>query len=225
MFNIHRWYLGDSSITLDLIKLHAQNLYQPQLKSKDAIIAQKEKEKSEIKTAMEGELKGIQADIEQVKKAHKSELDKVNSEMGEVIQRLGKREEVISKLEKEKREAALARDKALKQIEDIDKERDRLRENLSRLEGEKKSNNFGKYEKDRMKAELDKMVEERGKMSAKMEAVSAERNSLQQRVDDVGRGDSKNKEEWQRRGELLNRANAELQRSVEEANREAGLPG
>lgn len=49
------------------------------------------------------------------------------------------------------------------------------------MEGEKKSNNFGKYEKDRMKAELDKMVEERGKTSAKMEALSAERNSLQQR--------------------------------------------
>ena len=64
------------------------------------------------------------------------------------------------------------------------------------------------------------MVEERGKMSAKMEALSAERNSLQQRVDEVGRGDVKNKEEWQRRSELLNRANAELQRSVEEANRE-----
>ena len=31
------------------------------------------------------------------------------------------------------------------------------------------------------------MVEERGKMSAKMEALSAERNSLQQRVDEVGR--------------------------------------
>ena len=36
-------------------------------------------------------------------------------------------------------------------------ERDRFRENLSRLEGEKKSNNFGKYEKDRMKAEMDKV--------------------------------------------------------------------
>ena len=72
---------------------------------------------------MEGELKRIQADIEQVKRSHKSELDKTNSEMGEVIQRLGKREEVISKLEKDKREVALARDKALKQIEDIDKVR------------------------------------------------------------------------------------------------------
>ena len=70
---------------------------------------------------MEGELKRIQADIEQVKRSHKSELDKTNSEMGEVIQRLGKREEVISKLEKDKREVAVARDKALKQIEDIDK--------------------------------------------------------------------------------------------------------
>ena len=29
------------------------------------------------------------------------------------------------------------------------------------------------------------MVEEKGKMSAKMEALSAERNSLQQRVDEV----------------------------------------
>lgn len=38
-----------------------------------------------------------------------------------MIQRLGKREEVISKLEKDKREVAVARDKALKQIEDIDK--------------------------------------------------------------------------------------------------------
>ena len=64
------------------------------------------------------------------------------------------------------------------------------------------------------------MVEEKGKMSAKMEALSAERNSLQQRVDEVGRGDVKNKEEWQKRSELLNRANAELQRSVEEANRD-----
>ena len=72
---------------------------------------------------MEGELKRIQADIEQVKRSHKSELDKTNSEMGEVIQRLSKREEVISKLEKDKREVALARDKALKQIEDIDKVR------------------------------------------------------------------------------------------------------
>ena len=29
-----------------------------------------------------------------------------------------------------------------------------MRENLSRLEGEKKSNNFGKYEKDRMKVRI-----------------------------------------------------------------------
>ena len=35
---------------------------------------------------MEGELRRIQADIEHVKRAHKSELDKVNSEMGEVAQ-------------------------------------------------------------------------------------------------------------------------------------------
>ena len=34
---------------------------------------------------------------------------------------MGKREEVISKLEKDKREVALARDKAVKQIEDVDK--------------------------------------------------------------------------------------------------------
>ena len=39
----------------------------------------------------------------------------------QVCQRLGKREDVISKLEKDKREVAVARDKALKQIEDIDK--------------------------------------------------------------------------------------------------------
>ena len=104
-----------------------------QLKKKDAIIIQKEKEKTEIKTAMEGELKRIQADIEQVKRSHKSELDKVNSEMGEVIQRLGKREEVISKLEKDKREVALARDKALKQIEDIDKVRLPLISSLRQL--------------------------------------------------------------------------------------------
>ena len=32
---------------------------------------------------------------------------------------------------------------------------------------------------------IQQMVEEKGKMSAKMEALSAERNSLQQRVDEV----------------------------------------
>ena len=36
---------------------------------------------------------------------------------------MSKREEAISKLEKDKREVALARDKAVKQIEDVDKVR------------------------------------------------------------------------------------------------------
>ena len=56
----------------------------PQLKNKDAIIAQKEKERTELRAAMEAEAKRVQGDIEQAKKIHRAELDKVNSEMGEV---------------------------------------------------------------------------------------------------------------------------------------------
>ena len=50
----------------------------------------------------------------------------------------------------------MARDKLAKQLEELEQEKERLRENLHRLEGEKRSNNFGKYEKEKMKAEVDR---------------------------------------------------------------------
>ena len=86
-----------------------------QIKESGGNIALQDKEKWEIKEAIEGELKRIQLDIEQVKKSHVSELDKVNSDMGEVIKRLGNMKGLIN-LEKDKRKLTSGRDKAMKQI-------------------------------------------------------------------------------------------------------------
>ena len=72
--------------------------------------------------AIEGKLKMIQFDIEQVKKSHASELDKVNSDMGEVMKRLGKMKGLIN-LEEDKRKVTLGWDNALKQIGDVNKVR------------------------------------------------------------------------------------------------------
>ena len=93
-----------------------------QIKESGGNIALQDKEKWEIKEAIEGELKRIQLDIEQVKKSHVSELDKVNSDMGEVIKRLGNMKGLIN-LEKDKRKLTSGRDKAMKQIGGADKVR------------------------------------------------------------------------------------------------------
>ena len=93
-----------------------------QSKESGANIALQDKEESEIKEAIEGKLKMIQLDIEQVKKSHVFELDKVNSDMGEVMKRLGKMKGLIN-LEEDKRKVTLGRDKALEQIGDVNKVR------------------------------------------------------------------------------------------------------
>ncbi len=51
---------------------------------------------------------------------------------------------------------SVTRDKLTKQLEDVEQEKDRLRENLNRLEAEKKRDNFGKYEKEKMRADMDR---------------------------------------------------------------------
>ncbi len=51
---------------------------------------------------------------------------------------------------------SVTRDKLTKQLEDVEQEKDRLRENLNRLESEKKRDNFGKYEKEKMRADMDR---------------------------------------------------------------------
>ena len=80
------------------------------------MIKSKEQEKEELRLEFEGKLKKASSEAEAVTKQHKAQLEGLNKEMAEVGQRLGKREEVITRLEKEKREVAVAKDKALKQV-------------------------------------------------------------------------------------------------------------
>ena len=60
---------------------------------------------------METKTKKFVTDQENVKRAHKSEVDRLTSEVTEVTARLTKKEEAITKLEKEKREITINRDK------------------------------------------------------------------------------------------------------------------
>ncbi len=70
-----------------------------------------------------------------------------------------------------------------------------------------------------MKTDAEKLAEEKTRLTAKVESLSSERNSLQQKYDELSKGEVRSKEEWQKRNDLLTRANQDLQRSLEEANK------
>ena len=88
-------------------------------------------------------------------KSHNDACEKLKSEMKEVQARLSKKEEATGKLEKDRREALIAKDKANKVVETARAERDQAKKALETLEAEKRANNFGKYEREKMKSELD----------------------------------------------------------------------
>ena len=44
-----------------------------------------------------------------------------------------------------------------------------MKKTLESLEGEKRANNFGKYEREKMKSELDSVQQERSKMTTKID--------------------------------------------------------
>ena len=95
------------------------------------------------------------SDLVSNEKSHNDACEKLKSEMKEVQTRLSKKEEATGKLEKDRREALIAKDKANKVVETARAERDQAKKGLETLEAEKRANNFGKYEREKMKSELD----------------------------------------------------------------------
>ena len=169
-------------------------------------------------------LEALQAEFDQKEKkllndlvsagqAHEQELEKLNVTLKDVKAKLAKKEEAISKAEKDRREALLAKDKANKLVDTARADRDQAKQNLATLETEKRHNNFGKYEKEKMKAELDALQEEKQKMTSKIESLTSECTSLKSKIEEMSKGGEKTKQDLHKKntGLLSKVANLENQ--------------
>merc|ERR1712037_280557 len=79
-------------------------------------------------------------------------------------------------------EISIAQDKSKKKINEIENEMTKLKETLTRLEGEKKTNNFGKYEREKMRLEIDNLTTEKHSASGRMEELNREKYELNQQI-------------------------------------------
>merc|ERR1712154_364765 len=82
----------------------------------------------------------------------------------------------------EKREISIAQDKSKKKINELESEMTKLKETLTRLEGEKKTNNFGKYEREKMRLEIDNLTTEKHSAAGRMEELNREKYELNQQI-------------------------------------------
>ena len=78
-----------------------------------------------------------------------------------------------------------------------------MKKTLESLEGEKRANNFGKYEREKMKSELDSVQQERSKMTTKIEALTKECSSLKAKIEEMSKGGEKTKQELHQKNSSL----------------------
>jgi len=168
-----------------------------------AEVAAKEQEKADLMAEWVEKEKQFLAEIARGERESESEVEKLKLEINDLRTKLVKKEDHASKLEKDKREMAITKDKTLKRMESVEKEKETIRESLSRLESEKKANNFGKYEKEKMKAELEKAMEERQKLASKLDSAIAENKALGSRVEEMGKCGEKTQQELESKNTSL----------------------
>ncbi len=203
---------GDAaSKELNDFKTNREKDLAQQAKLRDEAVAAKEKEKVDLNLEWEEKERKLVADIARLEKEKEAEVERLNAEIADLNVKIAKKEDYKAKLEKEKREMAITKDKSLKRMESVEKEKESIKESLARLEAEKRANNFGKYEKEKMKAELEKAQDEKQKLSAKFDSVVAENRALQSRVDEMNKCGEKTQQELQTKNTSLSTKVAKLE--------------
>ena len=173
------------------------------LKQKNEEIKDKSKMINEVRQELLQREKQFSDDLTKLEKAHKGEIEKLNSEINDVKTKIKTKEESISKLEKDKREANIARDKANKGVETARNDRDKVRQDLEKLETEKRSNNFGRYEKEKMKTEMDGLHTERQKLVTNVETQKNEISLLKSKIEEMGKGGKKTEQDLHKKNTSL----------------------
>ena len=72
----------------------------------------------------------------------------------------------------------------------IENETAALKESVAKLEAEKKANNFGKTEKEKMKVELEKATENVQKLKSSLDSITREKDGLSKKIKEMSEGHS-----------------------------------
>jgi len=160
-----------------------------EVQTRDDIIHEKEKEISDLKDAAEVKERKLRCDIDREVEERTKVVNKMNSELDKVKTDISTKQNQISKLEKEKREISITQDKTQKKLNEIESEKTKLKDVLTKLESEKKQNNFGKYEREKMKLEIDNMTKEKQTSANRLEELNREKHALNEKIKDLSKLD------------------------------------
>merc|ERR1711935_310846 len=127
--------------------------------AKDVELLALDNEKKELIKEAEVKEKKLLFDLLNAKAEGTESSNKIDDELRKVKGELASKIEELEKLNKAKKEVAAAKDKALKKANSIESETSTLKESIAKLEAEKLANNFGKSDREKMKADLDKSTE------------------------------------------------------------------
>ena len=98
----------------------------------------------------------------------------------------------------------------------IENETTALKESVAKLEAEKKANNFGKVEKDKLKNELEKATANVQKFQSSIDSLTREKTGLSKKIEEMTKGGEKTKEELhQKNADLISKV-AQIESKLKE---------
>lgn len=174
---------------LDRITGEKNSALEEEIENREKTIAEKVAEICDIKQAAHLKENKLKCDIDKEIEEKNRVTNKLNADIDTIKTDLNRKENQISKLEKEKREVSLAQDKSKKKINEIESEMTKLKEVLNRLETEKKTNNFGKYEREKMKLEIDNLTKEKQTVAGRIEDLNKEKYELSLKIKDLSKSE------------------------------------
>merc|ERR1712123_37277 len=160
-----------------------------EVEARDNTITEKETEISDLKEAAEVKERKLRCDIDKEVEERTKVVNKMNSELDKVKTEISSKQNQITKLEKEKRDISITQDKTQKKLNEIECEKTKLKDVLAKLESEKKQNNFGKYEREKMKLEIDNITKEKQTVSGRLEDLAREKHALNEKIKDLSKLD------------------------------------
>lgn len=200
---------------VESISIEKEKALSAEMEKKDKKIEEKDQELFDLRQVSEIKERKLECDIKQAVEERIQIVTELKIDIENLRAGIVGKQSDISKLEKEKREITLTCDKSKKQIEELEKERNKLKEVLNKLETEKKSNNFGKYEKEKMKMELENVNKEKQTIASRMDELNKEKICLSEKIKELEKSDII-KKELSEKNEELNLTLAELKTKYKE---------
>merc|ERR1712076_263962 len=125
---------------LDRITGEKNSALEGEIETREKTIAEKESEICDLKQAAEVKESKLKCDINREVEERNRVTNKLNTDIESMKADISKKENIILKLEKEKKDISVNQDKGQKKINEIESEMKKLKEVLNRLECEKKNN-------------------------------------------------------------------------------------